>query len=122
MPVNGIKIKPKDEGRKESNVGQQGEGNEDTFAVLVRSSKGEVGQEGEGQQQAAEEAEDVGDVIDPWQEATEEEEEHDGEQLQKGIPRLLQHLPSLEQLNKQAGKESKLRTCWTHLQGEKTME
>lgn len=120
MPVNGIKIKPNDEGRKESNVGQQGEGNEDTFAVLVRSSKGEVWQEGEGQQQAAEEAEDVGDVIDPWQEATEEEEEHDGEQLQKGIPRLLQHLPSLEQLNKQAGEESKLRTCWTHLQGEKT--
>lgn len=121
VPVNRMNVKPNNEGRKESNVGQQGNGNEDTFAVLVRCSEGEIGQEGEGQQQAAEEAEDVGDVIDPGQEAAEEEEEHDAEQLEKGLPRLLQHLPSLQQLHKQASQEPKLRACWAHLQGENTM-
>lgn len=118
VPVNRINIKPNNEGRKEPNVGQKGKADEDTFAVLVRGSKGEIRQEGEGQQQAAEEAKDAGDVIDPGQEAAEEEEEHDGEQLQKGLPRLLQHLPGLEELDEQASKEPKLGTCWTHLQGE----
>lgn len=120
-PVNWINIKPNNEGRKHSNVGRQRKGSEDAFSVLVKSAEGEIGQEGKGQQQAAEETKDMGDVIDPWQEATDKEEEHHDEQLQKGPPRLLQYLPSLEQLNKQAGEESKLRATWTHLQEENTM-
>lgn len=117
-PVNWIYIKPNNEGRKHSNVGRQRKGSEDAFSILVKSAEGEIGQEGKGQQQATEETKDMGDVIDPWQEATDKEEEHHDEQLQKGPPRLLQYLPSLEQLNKQAGKESKLRATWTNLQEE----
>lgn len=117
-PGNRINIKPNKEGRKQSNEGRQCQSSEDAFSVLVESAEGEIRQEGEGQQQAADEAKDVGDVVDPWQETTDEEEEQHDEQLQKGLPRLLQYLPSLEKLDKQAGEESKLRASWTHLQEE----
>lgn len=118
---NRINIKPNNEWRKQSNKGHQWKSSEDALSVLVESAEGEIRQEGKRQQQAAEEAEDVGDVIDPWQEPTDKEEEQHDEQLQKGLPRLLQDLPSLEQLNKQAGEESKLRASWTHLQEENSM-
>lgn len=116
VPINWVKIKPNNEGREQSNVEQYCHNNEDSFPVCVKSPKGDVWQEGEGKQHAAEEAKNVGNVINPWQKTTEKEEQDDAQQFQKGLPRLLQHLPSLEQLNKEAGKESKLRPCWTHLQ------
>lgn len=60
----------------------------------------------------------MGNVVDPWQEATHEEEEHYAKQFEEGFPWILQHLPTLKQLDKQASKESKLRPCWTNLRGE----
>lgn len=77
VPVNWVNIKPNYEGGEKPNVGQYRDTDEDTFTVFVESPKGDVGQEGEGQQQATEEAENVGDVIDPWQEAAQKEEEDD---------------------------------------------
>lgn len=122
VPADGINIKPNNEGRKESNVGHQRNNSQDPFSVLVDGAKGEIRQEGKGQQQAAEETKDVGDVIDPWQEATDKEEEHHDEQLQKGPPWLLQDLPGLEQLNKQTSQESILGASWSRLQGGKSRE
>lgn len=118
VPVNRVNIKPNDEGREQPGVGHHWDSNEYTFSVLVKSPEGDVGQEGKGEQHAAEETKDVGDVVDPRQEAAQEEEEDDGQQFEEGLPRLLQDLPALKQLNKQASKESKLRPCWTHLEGE----
>lgn len=96
VPVNRVKIKPDDEGREQPDVGQHWDSNEYTFPVLVKSPEGDVGQEGKGEQHAAEETKDVGDVVDPRQEAAQEEEEDDTHQFEKGLPRLLQHLPTLK--------------------------
>lgn len=57
----------------------------------------------------------MGNVVDPWQQTTEEEEEDKSKQLEEGVPWLLQHLPALKELHKQARKQTELRTCWTHL-------
>lgn len=116
MPVDGVDVEPDDEGSKQAHVGQRGHANEDALPVRVEGPEGDVGQEGEGEQQAADEAEYVRDVVDPGQEAAHEEEEDDGRQLEEGLPGLLQHLPTLEQLHKQAGQESKLGARRTHLQ------
>lgn len=118
VPVYWVYIKPNDEGREQPDVGQQRDSNEDAFTVCVESPECDVGQESEGEQHAAEETKNVGDIVDPRQKATQEEEEDDAKQFVKGLPWLLQHLPALKQFNKQASKESKLRPCWTHLQGE----
>lgn len=79
VPVNRVYIKPNDEGGEESDVGQQGHKDEDAFIVLVKFPKGDVGQKGKGEQQATDKAKDMGDVVDPGQKATEEEEEDDTE-------------------------------------------
>lgn len=120
VPINGVKIKPNDERREQPYVGQHRHGDEDALSVLVKSPKGDVRQEGKGEKHAAEETKDVSDIVDPRQEAAQEEEENDAGQLEKGLPRLLQHLPTLKQLNKQASEESKLRACRSHLKRENT--
>lgn len=79
VPVNGVNIKPNDEGGEQPNVGQQWDSNEDALPVLVKSPEGDVGQDGKGEQHAAEETKDVGDVVDPRQKAAQEEEEDDAQ-------------------------------------------
>lgn len=81
VPVNGINIKPNNERCKKTDVEQQRDADEDAFFVRVKGPKGDIGQEGEREQQATEETKDVGDVVDPGQEATKEQEEDDGHQL-----------------------------------------
>lgn len=61
----------------------------------------------------------MGDVVDPRQEAAQEEEEDDAQQLEEGLPWLLQHLPTLKQLDKQASEEAELRAGRTDLEEEK---
>lgn len=118
VPVDRVNIKPNDEGREQRNVGQHWEANEDAFSVLVKSPESDVGEDGKREQQTAKEAKDVGNVVNPRQEATHEEEEHYAKQFKEGLPWILQHLPTLKQLDKQASEESKLGPCWTDLQGE----
>lgn len=116
VPVDGVDVEPDDKRSKQAHVDQQGHGDEDALPVRVEGPESDVGEEGEGEQQAADEAEYVRNVVDPGQEAAHEEEEDDGRQLQEGLPGLLEHLPTLEQLHKQASQEPKLGACWTHLQ------
>lgn len=109
VPINGINVKPNNERRKQPDVGQQRHPDEDPFSILVKRTEGDIGQEGEREQQATEEPENVGDVVDPRQKTAQEEEEDDPHEFEKGPPRMLQHLPALKQLHKQAREEAKLR-------------
>lgn len=122
VPVNRVKVKPNDEGRAQPDVGQHRHGDEDAFSVRVKSPKGDVRQEGKGEKHAAEETKDVSNIVNPRQEAAQEEEENDARQLEKGLPWVLQHLPTLKQLNKEASKKSELRACWSHLRRENVRE
>lgn len=79
VPVNWVDIKPNDEGREQPDVGHHWDSNEDTFPVLVKSPKRDVGQDGKGEQHATEETKDVGNVVDPRQEAAHEEEKDDAQ-------------------------------------------
>lgn len=75
----------------------------------------DVRQEGEGQEEPRHEAADVGEVVDPREQAKGEEEDGDGQQLGEGSPRSLKDLPALKQLHEQTGKDAKLAACRTHL-------
>lgn len=72
VPVDRVNIKPNDEGREQPNVGQHRDSDEDTFSVLVKSPEGDIGQDGKGEQHTAEETKDVGDIVNPRQEAAQE--------------------------------------------------
>lgn len=115
VPVDGVDIEPDDQRGEQAQVDQQRQQDQDTLSVLVEVAERHVGQEGEGEQQAAEEAEDVGDVVDPGQQATQEQEEDNAHQLEEGLPWLLQHLPALDELHKQAGKQPELGASWANL-------
>lgn len=85
------------------------------LAVQVKLAEADVGQEGEGQEEAADEARDVSEVVDPGQQPKGEQEEDHGRQLEEGAPGPCQDLPALEELHEQAGQDAKLRAGWAHL-------
>ena len=116
VPVDGVDVEPHDERREEPHVDHQRQRDQNALAVLVERAEGDVGQEGEGEEEPADEAEDVGDVVDPRQQAAEEEEQDDAQQLEEGLPRLLQHLPALEELHEEARQEAELRAGRAHLE------
>lgn len=100
---------------KEPHKHQQEDDDLAAFAVQVHSAEADVRQEGEWQEEAGDEAANVGKVVDPGQQPEGEEEEHHAEQLGEGPPGLGEDLPALKQLHKQAGQDPELRSGWPHL-------
>lgn len=86
------------------------------FPVQVKPAKADVGQEGKGEEEATDEARDVGKVVNPGQQPKGEEEEYHRQQLEEGTPGPSQDLPALEELHEEAGQDAKLRACRTHLE------
>ena len=91
------------------------------LAVQVELAEANVGQEGKGEEEAADEARDVGEVVDPGQQAEGEEEEHHGQQLEEGPPGPRQNLPALEELHEEAGQDAELRASRAHLRVQVTL-
>lgn len=85
------------------------------LAVHVHAAETDVGQESERQKETRHKATDVGEVVDPGQQAEGEEEQHHAQQFGECPPRLGQDLPALEELHKEACQDAKLRACRTHL-------
>lgn len=119
VPVDGVDVEPDDERREQAHVHQHGDADHDALPVLVEGPEDDVRQEGEGEQQAAEEAEDVRDVVDPRQEAAREQEEDDGQELEEGFPGVFQDLPALDELHEEARQEAELTAGGTDLQERK---
>lgn len=57
----------------------------------------------------------MGEVVNPWQQASGEKEENHAQQLEEGPPWPCQDLPALEQLYKQTGEDAELRAGWADL-------
>lgn len=93
---------------KQPHEGDEEDHNLTSLAVQVKSPKADVGEECKRQEEPADEAGDVGKVVDPREEAEGKEEEDQAHQLDEGLPRPRQDLPTLEELDKKAGEDAKL--------------
>lgn len=112
-----VDVEEHDEPRKEPQEHHQEDDDLTALAVQVHAAEADVRQEGEGQEEAGDEAGDVGKIVDPGQQTEGKEEEHHAQQLGEGPPGLGKDLPALKQLHKQAGENPKLRAGRTHLRG-----
>lgn len=115
LALDGVDIEEHDQSRKKPHEHQQGDDDLTALAVQVHAAEADVRQEGEGEEEARDEAADVGKIVDPGQETEGKEEEHHAQQLGEGPPGLGEDLPALKQLHKQAGQNPKLRAGWPHL-------
>lgn len=115
LALDGVDVEEHHQSRKEPHEDQQEDDDLAALAVQVHAAEADVRQEGEGQEEAGDEAADVGEVVDPGQQAKGKEEEHHAEQLGEGPPGLGQDLPALEQLHEQAGQDPELRAGRSHL-------
>lgn len=115
LALDGVDVEEHDEAREEPHEHQQEDDDLAALATQVHAAEADVRQEGEGQEEARDEAADVGEVVDPGQEAEGKEEEHHAQQLDEGPPGLGEDLPALKQLHKQAGQNPELRASGPHL-------
>lgn len=117
LALDRVDVEEHDEPRKEPQEHHQEDDDLTALAVQVHAAEADVRQEGERQEEAGDEAGDVGKIVDPGQQTEGKEEEHHAQQLGEGPPGLGEDLPALKQLHKQAGENPELRASWTHLRG-----
>lgn len=117
LALDRVDVEEHDEPRKEPHEHHQEDDDLTALAVQVHAAEADVRQEGEGQEEAGDEAGDVGKIVDPGQQTEGKEEEHHAQQLGEGPPGLGEDLPALKQLHEQAGENPELRAGWTHLRG-----
>lgn len=115
VALDGVDVEEHHKAGEEADKHQQEDDDLAAFAVQVHAAEADVRQEGEGQEEAGDESAYVGKVVNPRQQAEDEQKDDDTQQLDEGPPGLGQNLPALEQLHEQAGQDAKLGTCWTHL-------
>ena len=112
---DGHHVEDDDEEGEQPHGGSQADDNADELPPAVKRPKGNVRHEGEGQEEAEKEAENVGPVVEPGQEAEDEEYEQGEDHLEAGQGGPAVHLVALEDLHQEAGGHTKLGTRRTHL-------
>lgn len=115
--ADGVEVEEDHQAGEEAGKDQLEDDDLAPLPVQVEFAEADVGQEGKGEEESADEAADVGEVVDPGQEAKGKEEEHHRQELEEGPPGPSQDLPALEQLHKQASQDAKLGASGADLRG-----
>lgn len=115
LALDRVDVEEHNEPREEPHEHHQEDDDLTALAVQVHAAEADVRQKGEGQEEAGDEAGDVGKIVDPGQQTEGKEEKHHAQQLGEGPPGLGEDLPALKELHKQAGENPELRAGWTHL-------
>lgn len=89
LPIDRVDIEPDHKRGKETDEDHEGDYDHRSFAILVHSAKGDVGQKGKRKQEAAQKAKYVRNIVNPWQEATNKEEEDNSREVQESFPGFL---------------------------------
>lgn len=108
LALDRVDVEEHHQAREEPDEHQQEDDDLTALAVQVHAAEADVGQEGEGQEEAGDEAADVGKVVDPGKQPEGEEEENHAQQLGEGPPGLGEDLPALKQLHEQTRQDPKL--------------
>lgn len=76
LTLDGRHVEEHHESREQPHEHHQEDDDLEALAVHVQAAEADVGQEGEGEEEARDESADVGEVIDPGQQAEGEQKEH----------------------------------------------
>lgn len=114
-------IEEDDEQGKEADRGDQTDDDANDLAASVQLIEGDVWQKGKREQEAEDEADQVGVVVDERQQADQEQHHNDGHEFEHGTPGRGQDVPIVQDLYDQASEQAKLGTSWTcfHMVGQK---
>lgn len=108
-------VKEREEEDEEAGDEDEREPDEEDLAPLVVLPEGDEGHEGVRREEAEDEAEEVGVVVDPGQDADEQEDAQDADELHEGAPGVLEHGPAVEDLDDEGGEEGEVSAGWAHL-------
>lgn len=86
----------------------------DLFLTVV-VTEGDERKKSKGEQEAEDESEEVGEVVDPRQQTEDEQEEHDENELEQSVRWVPQHLPAVDHFHHEASEQPELRPCRTNL-------
>lgn len=113
--VERYEVEEQHQQHEEAERREQAHPNEEDLAVAVVGAERDERQQRVRQQEAETEAEQVGEVVDPRQQAEQEERRRDGQQLDQRLQRMLEHGPAVEHLDDQARQQAELGAGWTDL-------
>lgn len=86
----------------------------DLSTTVVMSERDERHQRVCGKE-TEDEAEQVGVVVDPWQDAQNKQAQQGDDQFGQSSSRVLQHRPAVQNLDDQRCKQGEVRSCWSDL-------
>ena len=113
--VDGGDVEEEDETDKDEHGGDEADPEEDQLSPAVIDAEGDEGHDGVGYEEAEDEAEEVGVVVNPRKESGEEEDRGDADQLEDGHLGVLEAGPLVDHLDDGGGKEAKVGARGSHL-------
>ena len=122
--VDGGHVEEEEESDEEEDDGGQTDPDEHDLLppVVLAAAEGDEGQEGVAEQEAGDEAEQVGVVVDPRQEASQEEDRRDAYQLEDGHLGIAERRPLVNHLDHAAGQKAKMGSGRTDLKMTRILE
>ena len=108
-------VKEQDKAHEDKEGRQEADPQQDQLPLPVKHTEGDERHDGVGEEEPEDEAEQVGVVVDPGQEAGEEEDGRDPDQLEDGHLGVLEGRPLVDDLDNAAGQEAKVGPGGTNL-------
>ena len=114
--VDGRDVEEEEEPDEEEDDGGQADPDQDDLPPpVVVAAEGDEWEEGVAEEEAEDEAEEVGVVVDPGQEAEEEEDGRDPDQLEDGHLGVLEHVPLVNHFHNATGQKAEMGAGRTNL-------
>ena len=113
--VDWCDVKEKDESDKDENAGEETDPQQDQLSSPLVDSEGDERQDCVRDEEAEDEAKEVGVVVDPGEESGEEEDCGDPDQFEYRHLRVLERRPLVDDLHNAAGQEAEVRPGRTDL-------
>ena len=109
--VDGSDVEEEEEADKEEEHGGQADPDQDDLPPpVVVAAEGNEGKESVAEKEAKDESEEVGVVVDPGQEAEEEEDRGHTHQFEESHLGVLEHVPLVDHLHHATGQETEVCT------------
>ena len=113
-------VEEEEEADEEEEHREQANPHQDDLPLpLVLAAEGDEGQQGVGEQEARDEAEEVGVVVHPGQETGQEEHGRHAHQLEDGHLGVLEHRPLVDHLHHAARQQAEVRARRPDLERER---
>lgn len=113
--VHGHAVEQSQQQAERADYQDQADPDDEDLAPPIVVAERDEGHEGVGGEEAEDEAEEVGVVVDPRQDAEEQQAHEDEDELGEGAVGVLEHRPAVQHLDHLGGQQGEVGAGWADL-------